>query len=316
MTETVKIGVSACVLGEKVRYDKSNARDPYISETLSKHVEFIPICPDIACGMGIPRERVRQVECGDDIRLVGEESAEDWTDRMTQWGNKVLPGLADEELHGFILKARSPSCGLQQSKIYSTKGKAPRRGPGLFAKMMMESFPILPVESNERLQNPILRENFIRRIFVLKRWRDLMAVGKQIGHLVDFHTRHKMLIRAHDLKSYRQLGKLLGESSIFNTDEIFDTYGTLLFRALAFQATPKKNSDVLMHAMGYFKKDLDSGDKQELQAMINAYKSGKVPLLMPVTLIKHYARKFDKPYLTQQFFFTPHPSELKLLNHV
>lgn len=180
----------------------------------------------------------------------------------------------------------------------------------------MKMFPLLPVEASERLQNPILRENFIRRVFVLRRWRDMVARGKQIGHLVDFHTRHKMLIRAHDLRGYRQLGRLLGESSVFNTEEIFDTYATLLFRSLSLKATPKKNADVLQHAMGFFKQDIDTGDKQELLAAINGYRNGKIPLLIPVTLINHHARKYDKPYLTQQFFLNPHPSELKLLNHV
>lgn len=315
MSETIKIGISACLIGENVRFDRGHARDLYITETLAKYVEFVPLCPELACGMGVPREQVRQVDCGGEIRLIGQDSAEDWSDRMTSWCKRVLPGLDEEGLDGFILKGRSPSCGLQQSKVFSTTGKPPRSNSGFFARQLMEMFPILPTESNDRLQNPILRENFIRQIFVLKRWRELIERGQQIGHLVDFHTRHKMLIRSHDLRGYRQLGKLLGESSVFNTDEIFDTYGVLLFRSLALKATPKKNSDVLMHAMGYFKRELDSGDKQELLAMILAYKSGKIPLIMPITLIKHYARKLDKPYLTQQYFFSPHPSELKLLNH-
>jgi len=316
MSEIIRIGVSACVLGEKVRFDGSHARDPYITDTLAKYVEFVPLCPDMACGMGMDREKVRQVDCGDEIKLIGVDSAEDWTDRMIDFSKRVLPGLEEEGLCGFVLKSRSPSCALVQAKIYSTKGKPPRRGAGFFAQKLMEHYPLLPIEASDRLQNPILRENFIRRVFVLKRWRDLVDKGMQIGQLVDFHTRHKMLIRAHDLSGYRQLGKLLGESSVFNNEEIFDAYAALLFRALTLKTTPKKNSDVLMHVMGFFKNDLDSADKHEIQSMIHAYKSGKIPLIMPVTILNHHARKFDKPYLTQQFFLNPHPSELKLLNHV
>ncbi|QJB58242.1 DUF523 and DUF1722 domain-containing protein [Pseudodesulfovibrio sp. zrk46] len=316
MSESIKIGVSACVLGERVRFDRGHARDPYLTDVLVKYVEFVPLCPELACGMGVPREEMRQVDCAGEIRFIGQDSAEDWTERIERWCDKVLPGLVEEDLNGFVFKAGSPSCALRQAKIYNTDGKPPRKGTGFFARRVMEQFPLLPVETSERLQNPILRENFIRRVFVFHRWREMEKRGRQIGHLVDFHTRHKMLIRAHDLRGYRELGRLLGESSVFNTDEVFDTYATLLFKSLALQATPKKNADVLMHAMGYFKQELDRADKQELLAMINNYRVGKIPLIIPVTMIRHYARKFDKVYLTQQYFFTPNPSELKLLNHV
>ncbi|MBI9079318.1 MAG: DUF523 and DUF1722 domain-containing protein [Pseudodesulfovibrio sp.] len=316
MPETIRIGVSACLAGEKVRWNGTNDRDPYLAEILAKHVEYVPLCPEIACGLGIPREKIRQVDCGEDIRLIGYESGDDLTEKMTQWTKRILPGLEEEGLCGFILKSRSPSCALLHGKIYSTKGKQPRQSSGFFTRQMMNYYPLLPMEASERLQNPILRENFIRRVFVLKRWRKLIEKDLRIGSLVDFHTRHKMMIRAHDLRGYRELGKLLGESSIFNANEIFDTYATMLFRSLSLKTTPKKNADVLMHAMGFFKKQLDASDKQELLKMINDYKNSKIPLLMPITLLNHYAKKYQKPYLTQQYFLNPHPSELKLLNHV
>lgn len=316
MSETIRIGVSACVVGENVRHDRSHAADPYLAEFLSKHVEFVPLCPELACGMGVPRELVRQVDCAGDIRLVGKDSAEDWTDRMSDWCSRVIPGLEEEQMCGFVVKSHSASCAFRQGKTYSTDGRPPRRGTGFFTKLLMDHFPNLPVESEERLQNSILRENFIRRVFVMKRWHELEERGRDIGHLVDFHTRHKMLIRAHDLRGYRELGHLLGESSMATVDDIFVNYASLLFKSLALKATPAKNSDVLMHAMGYFKRELDSEDKKEILSLINAYKTGKIPLLVPVTLINHYARRLDKPYLTQQYFFNPHPSELKLLNHV
>jgi len=316
MTDMIRIGVSACALGEKVRFDGSHARDAYITDTLAKHVEFVPLCPEVACGMGIPREKVRQVDCAGDIRLIGEESGEDWTDRMKAWAGRSLNDLEQDGLCGFVVRSASPSCALMQGKIFSTTGGPPRRGAGFFTARLLERHPLLPIETDERLQTPLLRENFIRRVFVLRRWRDLLARGMQIGHLVDFHTRHKMLIRAHDLRGYRELGHLLGESSVFNTAEVFAAYGTLLFRSLSLKATPNKNADVLMHAMGFFKKDLDSRDKQELLDKIAEYKAGRIPLIIPVTLLNHYARKFDRPYLTQQFYLNPDPAELKLLNHV
>lgn len=316
MSGSVKIGVSACIIGEKVRWDGRHKRDRYLSEILAKHVEFIPMCPEIACGMGIPREKLRQTDCAGNIRLIGYESGDDLTQKMTDWTDRVLPGLDKEGLNGFVLKPGSPSCGMRHAKIFSTTGKPPRLGSGFFARKMMEYAPLLPIETSDRLQNTIVRENFIRRVFVHRRWHQMLTKGKSIGNLVDFHTRHKMLIRAHDLRGYRELGHLLGQSNQSNTDIIFENYATLLFKSMTLKATPKKNNDVLSHAIGFFKKQLDSRDKQEFQEMMLAYKNGKIPLLIPVTLLNHYARKYQKPYLTQQYYLNPSPTELKLLNHV
>ncbi|WP_319543507.1 DUF523 and DUF1722 domain-containing protein [uncultured Pseudodesulfovibrio sp.] len=316
MSENVKIGVSACLIGEKVRWNGMHERDRYLSEILAKHVEFIPLCPEIACGMGIPREQLRQTDCAENIRLIGYESGDDLTQKMTDWADRVLPGLEKEDLNGFVLKPRSPSCGMRHAKIYSTTGKPPRLGSGFFARKLMTYASLLPIETSDRLQNPIVRENFIRRVFVYKRWNQMLSKGKSIGNLVDFHTRHKMLIRAHDLRGYKELGSLLGQANQSNTDTTFNNYATLLFKTMTLKATAKKNSDVLFHAMGFFKKQLDLGDKQELQTAITAYQNGMIPLLIPVTLLNHYARKYQKPYLTQQYYLNPSPTELQLLNHV
>ncbi|WP_319584436.1 DUF523 and DUF1722 domain-containing protein [uncultured Pseudodesulfovibrio sp.] len=316
MSDSIKIGVSACVTGERVRHDRSHRRSAYLTETLANHVEFVPICPEIACGMGIPREPLRQVDCAGEIRLIGYESGKDLTDKMTKWADRVLKGLDKEGICGFVLRVHSQSCAVRKAKIHSTDGKPPSLGPGFFTRLLREHDPLLPVVSSEALQNAIQRENFIRRVFVLHRWRALMAKGVSIGNLVDFHTRHKMLIRAHDLSGYRELGHLLGGSTLHNAETIFDKYATLLFKSLTLKATPSKNRDVLSHAAGYFKKHLDAEDKRELHAMITAYAKGKMPLLVPVTLLNHYARKYRVPYLTQQYYLNPEPAELKLLNHV
>ena len=316
MSDSIKIGVSACVAGERVRFDRTHRRSAYLTETLANHVEFVPICPEIACGMGIPREPLRQVDCAGEIRLIGYESGKDLTDKMTKWAHRVLKGLDKEGICGFVLRVHSPSCAVGKAKIHSTDGKPSSSGPGFFTRLLQEHDPLMPVVSSEALQNAVQRENFIRRVFVLHRWRALTAKGMTIGNLVDFHTRHKMLIRAHDLRGYRELGHLLGESTLHNVETIFDKYAALLFKSLTLKATPSKNRDVLSHAAGYFKKDLDAEDKRELHAMITAYAKGKVPLLVPVTLLNHYARKYQRPYLTQQYYLNPEPAELKLLNHV
>lgn len=316
MSTPIKIGISACILGERVRYNNCSEKDPYITEVLAKYVEFIPICPEMACGLGVPREEMRQVDCNGEIRLIASESGEDWSDRMIMWSDKIFPGLDEEGLNGFILRSKSPSCALRKARIYMTNGRPNRFGAGFFAERLSQAFPLLPLESNDRLYNPLIRENFIRRVFILKRWKDLLAKGMEIGNLVDFHDRHKMIVRAHDIRGYRQLGKLLGESTIFNTDEIFGAYGNMLFRSLALKATPRKNAEVLKYAAGFFKKDLDVDDNRELMSKIYGYKNGKLPLTMPVTLINFFARKYDKPYLQQQYFFNPDEAELRLLNHI
>ena len=316
MSDSIKIGVSACVTGEKVRFDGTHRRSAYLTETLAKHVEFVPICPEIACGMGIPREPLRQVDCAGEIRLIGYESGKDLTNKMTKWANRVIKGLDKEGICGFVLRMRSPACAVSKSSIFSTQGTPPRKGPGFFTRLLQAHDPLLPVVSSEGLQDAVQRENFIRRVFVLHRWRALTAKGFSIGNLVDFHTRHKMLIRAHDLRGYRELGRLLGESTMHNTETVFKTYADLLFKSLTLKATPSKNRDVLSHAAGFFKKDLEAEDKRELHALITAYAKGRVPLLVPVTLLNHFARKYRKPYLTQQYYLNPEPDELNLLNRV
>ena len=316
MSDSVRIGVSACLLGESVRHDASHANHVYLVNVLSKQVELVPLCPEMGCGMGLPREAVRHVDCAGDLRLIGADSAEDWTERMNAWCDRVIPDLENDDLCGFVVKDDSPTCGSVNGPVHSTDSTGVKRGVGFFTARLMKRFPLMPVESQARLDDPILRENFIRRIFVYKRWLELLAGGKTIGRLVDFHTRHKLLIRAYDLKGYRELGHLLGESSMDTVDAVFDAYGARVFKALSLKSTPKKNSDVLMHAMGYFKKDLDDGDKRELLGMINGCKGGKLPLLVPATLLNHFARKYERPYLSQQYYLNPHPLELKLLNRV
>lgn len=315
MSSIIRIGVSACLLGERIRPDRTHARSHYLTETLAKYVEFVPLCPEMACGMGLPREAVRQVDCSGDVRLIGYESGEDWTDRMNKWCEKALDGLKEEDLSGFILKNDSPTCALKQGRIYSTTGKAPRRGIGFFTDRLKARYPLLPLESDEGLHNPILRENFIHRVFVMNRWNAMLERGGDIGHLVDFHTRHKMLIRAHDLRGYRDLSRLLGDCTMESACDIIATYATTLFKSMELKTTRRKNGDVLKHAASQFKRMVAGDDWQEVQSLINAYTSGKVPLIVPITLINHHARKHDVAYLRQQTYLNPHPYELKLLNH-
>ncbi len=312
----MKVGISTCLLGEKVRYDGGHKLDRYLRDILGKYVTYIPVCPETEAGLPIPREAMRLVGDVEKPRLVTIQTRMDHTLRLEKWGLQKLDELEQEKLCGFIFKAKSPSSGMERVKIYNEKGHPVPRGRGIFAAMFMDRFPLLPVEEDGRLNDPNLRENFIARIFVFSRWLKALEKGLTRGVLVDFHTRHKLLIMAHNIKAYRELGKMVAHAKQYEPDLLAAEYITRLMTALKLSSTVKKNVNVLNHVMGYFKKDLTSDEKQELLEIIQNYSESLVPLIVPVTLLNHYVRKYDKTYLKQQFYLNPHPRELKLRNHV
>jgi uncharacterized protein YbgA (DUF1722 family)/uncharacterized protein YbbK (DUF523 family) len=316
MLTKIKLGISACLLGEEVRFDGGHKLDRFITETLGKFVDFVPVCPEVECGLGIPREAMHLVAAPDGPRLVTVRTGVDHTERLLAWARKRVEELEREELCGFIFKSDSPSSGMERVKIYSGKGMAAKTGVGLFAREFMHHFPLLPVEEEGRLHDPGLRENFLERLFTLKRWRDSLALGPKPGHLVDFHTRHKLLIMSHSPQNYQTLGKFIARLRGIPLTEVYAQYQTQLMEALRLKTTIKKNVNVLLHVMGYFKKNLSSAEKEELLEIIDEFRKGYIPLIVPVTLLNHYVRKYEQPYLKDQYYLHPHPIELKLRNHV
>ncbi|MGD0216382.1 MAG: DUF523 and DUF1722 domain-containing protein [Desulfobaccales bacterium] len=316
MLTKIRLGISACLLGEKVRFDGGHKWDHFITGTLGKFVELVPVCPEVECGLGIPREAMRLVASPEGPRLVTIRTRVDYSERMGAWAQKRVVELEREDLCGFIFKSGSPSSGMERVKIYDGKGEPARTGVGMFAREFRQHFPLLPVEDEGRLHDPSLRENFLERLFTLKRWRETLSLGFQPGHLVDFHTRHKLLIRSHSPKHYALLGKLAAQLKEMDLPEVYEQYQNLLMEALRFKSTVKKNVDVLLHIMGYFKKNLSPAEKEELLEIINDYRQGYIPLIVPVTLLNHYVRKYDQAYLKAQYYLDPHPLELKLRNHV
>lgn len=317
MDSKIKIGISSCLLGRRVRYDGGHKHDRFLTDTLGKYVDYVPVCPETECGLGVPREAMRLVGDPDHPRLVTINSNIDHTERMERWANSRLIDLENEALCGFIFKKNSPSSGMERVKVYPQKGGPPKTaGVGIFARMFMAHFPLLPVEEEGRLLDPKLRENFIERIFVFKRWREFVAEGKSMKGLIEFHTRHKLSIMAHSPDNYRKMGKLVGESSGLTIDERCHQYKDLLMETMRRTATNRKNANVLHHMMGYFKKQLSSDEKQELLDAIDTYRQEQTPLIVPLTLINHYIRKYDQPYLKKQVYLNPHPTELHLRNHV
>jgi uncharacterized protein YbgA (DUF1722 family)/uncharacterized protein YbbK (DUF523 family) len=314
--EKVRIGISACLLGETVRYDGGHRLDRFVRDTLGQYVEYVPVCPEVECGLGVPRESMHLEGDPQEPRLVTSRTRRDLTDRMLGWAHDRVTELERENLCGFIFKSNSPSSGMERVKIFDRNGMPRKIGIGIFAGVFMKHFPLIPAEEEGRLHDPALRESFIERIFVLKRWREMVGQGGKIGSLVEFHSRHKLLVMAHSPKHSGQLGKLVASAKAIPDAELYRQYEALLMEALKLRATVKKNTNVLQHLMGYFKKQLSPDEKQELLEVIEHYYQGHFPLIVPITLINHYVRKYEQPYLRIQYYLNPHPLELQLRNHV
>jgi len=312
-----KLGISRCLLGENVRYDGGHKLDRFLRDVLGRHVDFVPVCPEVECGLPVPREAMRLVGDPSSPRLVTIKTKEDITARMNGWARGRVAELEHTGLCGFVFKFGSPSSGMSRVKVYPETGGAPTlAGRGLFAVRVMDALPLLPVEDEGRLNNPTLRENFLERIFVMHRWQQMARQGFNLGRLVDFHTRHKLLIMAHSVVHYRSLGRLVAEGVRTSLDELQRAYLAGLMQGLRLEATVKKQSNVLSHVMGYFKRQLSPDEKQELLEVLEAYARELVPLIVPVTLLNHYVRKYGESYLAGQWYLHPHPAELKLRSHV
>ncbi len=316
MEATIKLGISSCLLGEAVRWNGGHKLDRFLADTLGEFVEYVPVCPEVECGFGTPREPFRQVGDPDSPRLITSRTKIDYTDRMNRWARERVRELEKEDLCGFIFKSRSPSSGMGRVKVYSEKGVPVKKGVGMFARAFMEHFPLLPVEEDGRLHDLKLRENFIERIFAFKRWREGLEEKQSRGGLVDFHTKHKMLILAHSVEHHRVMGMLMARAKEFPLKDLYEEYQRLFMQALRLKSTPKKNANVMIHILGYFKKQLSADEKQELLEIIGLYREGTIPLIVPITLVNHYVRKYDQPYLKAQCYLHPHPLELQLRNHV
>ncbi|HZV46225.1 MAG TPA: DUF523 and DUF1722 domain-containing protein [Thermodesulfovibrionales bacterium] len=314
--QKIKIGISTCLLGEKVRYDGGHKLDRYITDTLGNYFEWLPVCPEVEYGLPVPRESMHLIGDPASPRLVTVRTGIDHTEGMKKWAEDKLRQLEKEDLCGFIFKSRSPSSGIGGIKVYTLSGMPSNKGTGIFGGAFMRYFPLIPVIDDGRLHNPNLRENFIEQVLVYKRWKEFLKNSTKIRDLITFHTNLKLLILSHCPKHYDALGKLVAQAKKYKPDVLYSEYIRILMEGLRLLATTKKNTNVLLHIAGYFKKQLSSEDKRELLEVIDQYHRGYVPLIVPIVLINHYVRKFDEPYLKMQFYLNPHPMELMLRNHV
>jgi len=312
----IRLGISTCLLGENVRYNGGHSLDRFLRDTLGKYVEYVPVCPEVECGFGIPRETLRLVGDPKRPRLMTTHTGVDHTERMEAWAGKRVAELENKNLCGFIFKSDSPSSGMERVKVYDDKGVPRKISVGVFARIFMEHFPLTPVEEDGRLHDPILRENFIERIFTYRRYRESTEGKNRVRNLVDFHTRNKLLLMAHDPKHLQHMGNLVADAKKLPMKDLIKEYEEYLMETMALKPSIAKHTNVLHHIMGYFKKTLSADEKQELLEIIDEYREGLIPLIVPVTLLNHYVRKYNEPYLKEQTYLNPHPLELQLRNHV
>ncbi len=311
---TIYLGVSSCLIGEEVRFDKGHKKDNFICHQLSNYFEFISLCPEMGAGLGTPRPAMRLIDNPEAPRLIEIKRPEiEHTLALKNYSQHVMSDI--KHISGFILKSKSPSCGWKSVKIYQDKG-APKKGQGLFASCLELTYPNLPIEEEGRLNDAKLRENFIERVFLYYRLQKLKNNSLSKEKLVAFHTQHKLSLRAHDEKTYASLGAKIANLKDTPLDQFVTEYERTLMIGMQKIATTKKHANVLMHCMGYFKKMLTASDKEELLDAINEYRLERLPLIVPITLIKHHLKNYPNEYLAKQYYLNPYPRELMLRNHI
>ena len=311
-----RIGVSACLLGQQVRFDGGHKRSEFLVEVFGRFVEFVPFCPEVELGLGVPRETLRIERRDGEIRLIANRSGADHTAAMRTLADRRTAAIARDDLSGYVLKKDSPSCGMERVRIYPANGTPARDGRGLFAEALMRRYPNLPVEEEGRLNDARIRENFIERVFAYRRLRNFFSARWTVGGLVAFHTVHKLQLLAHAPKAYAELGRIVAGARAIDRAELRDRYEREFMAALARPATATRHVNVMQHMAGYFSDRLDPGARQELTGLIEDYRGGLVPLIVPITLMRHYVRHFAIDYLAGQVYLEPHPRELMLRNHV
>ena len=310
--DRIPIGVSACLLGEEVRFDSGHKRDRYVTDVLGDYFRWVGVCPEVGAGLGVPRETYRLVRGGDGARMVGNRSNDDVTDAVANYARAQVIRLAGIGLRGFILKKDSPSCGMERVRVYDANGVPARTGAGVYARILQDRYPLLPVEEEGRLNDPRIRENFITRVFTYDRWLKLVASDPAPRDVVAFHTAHKMLILAHSPRHYRALGPLVAQAGSLPMDELLHKYETELMQGLKQIASPGRHFNVLQHLAGYLKEDMTDEDKKELRAVFHDYRRGRVPLIAPLVLLHHHLKHLRDDWVDAQEYLQPFPHELGL----
>jgi uncharacterized protein YbgA (DUF1722 family)/uncharacterized protein YbbK (DUF523 family) len=309
-----RLGISQCLLGDHVRYDGGHKRDRFLSDRLSQFVEWIPICPEVEAGLGIPREAMRLVGTPEAPRLMTIKTQNDHTATINRFCHRKIHELKSFSLDGFVFKKDSPSCGIKQVRVYQHGSSPSRKGRGLFAQAFQTFFPLIPIEDEDRLKDPGIRQNFLERVFAYHRWQIHLGSRLTRGGLVGFHTHHKYLLLAHSRPHHDTLGHLVASANHFSPKQLALQYGAIFMEALKVKTTVRKHVNVLQHLVGHFKKQISQDQRIELQDVISDFHRGLTPLTTPLTLINHYVGEHQIDYLAEQVYLHPHPNELFLKN--
>lgn len=312
----IKVGISSCLLGQEVRFDGGHKHMPLCTESLSRYFDFVAECPEVGIGMSIPRKPIRLVDDVDSPRAVAVHDASvEYTEQLKQFGERKAS--EHDDLCGYIFMKNSPSCGLFRVKVYQESGyPAPGGGRGIYAQAFTDAHPLLPVEESGRLHDPLLRENFITRVFAYFNWQQLLKEGLTYQHLLDFHVRYKYCLMAHAPAKYAELGRMLADVGNHDIEQIGQSYFAELMMTLSKLASRKTHTNVLMHLQGYLKKVLSAAEKQELADIIDRYRTAQLPLIVPITLLKHHFNNHPDPYIAKQAYLQPYPDELSLRNSI
>ena len=311
----LKLAISACLLGNEVRYNGGHKQSQLCSQTLSRYFDFQPLCPEMAIGLGAPREPIRLVGDPRAPRAVGTVNRGlDVSEALVGYAEGIAAGLND--ISGLIVMQKSPSCGMERVKVYQDDGRPAEKGQGLFTATIARLRPELPIEEDGRLNDPVLRENFIARVYAYGDWQRLCAEGLTRKAIIAFHARHKYLLMAHNPLQYRELGRLMAGIGEHAPAELGPRYFSALMAALQKCATRGTHANVLQHLSGYLRRALPDEERQEIQQLIEQYRNGSVPLVVPLTLLKHHFRRHPDRYIAQQAYMQPHPHELGLRNAI
>ena len=328
----ITLGISACLLGQKVRYNGGHKRSSFCVNTLNRFFHFEPVCPEVAIGLSIPREPIRLV--GDlalapsgqssssapdkqlHVRVVGTDNATlDVTDALNQYGKDKAQEL--NHINGYILMQKSPSCGMERVKVYHVNGHPlGESAPGAYAKALMEAAPLLPVEEEGRLHDPVLCENFFTRVYAHHRWQQDVVGQPSYGALVDFHAAHKYLLMAHYPQGYAQLGQIVARGSKVPLHALLDEYFQLFMETLKRRANRKSHTNAMMHILGYVKKSIGSPERNQLLKLIEEYRQSMVPLIAPMAMLRTFIESHGSRYIQQQVYLTPYPDQLGLRNRI
>lgn len=313
--ERPAIGISSCLLGQKVRYDGTAKRNRWLVDQFGEFVDYQPICPEMAIGLGTPRPPIRLVGSLENVRVLGvDDSSLDVTDALEDFALNTAGQLGG--ISGYVFMSKSPSCGMERVKLYAENGYASKKGVGAYARVLMQSLPNLPCEEEGRLNDPMLRENYVNRVFTYRRWQTLRRTGLNAKDLIDFHARHKYMLMTHSQAAYQRLGRLLSQLKGVDLEKVADAYETELMAALKRRVGRKRHVNALQHVQGYLKERIDGDDKKELAESIEAYRREEVPLIVPMKLLRHYFRRNPDDYIDRQWYLDPYPESLGLRNTI